>query len=41
VIRRVFERFDPRASMASLDEAYLDLTEYLAGRNEPGFILLF
>jgi len=35
VIRKVFERFDPGVGMASLDEAYMDVSEYVSSRTEP------
>jgi DNA polymerase kappa len=39
-IRSIFENFDPNVSMGSLDEAYLDLTDFLAKRTSPGMQFL-
>lgn len=36
VIRRIFEHYDKEFSMGSLDEASLDLTDYMTRRNAPG-----
>jgi DNA polymerase kappa len=36
IIRSVFERYDPNVSMGSLDEAQLDITEYLGRRTASG-----
>uniref|UniRef100_A0A914HAZ4 DNA polymerase kappa n=1 Tax=Globodera rostochiensis TaxID=31243 RepID=A0A914HAZ4_GLORO len=35
VFRKVFERFDPDVVMGSLDEAYLDVTDFVAQRSTP------
>ncbi|CAJ0570945.1 unnamed protein product, partial [Mesorhabditis spiculigera] len=35
VFSGIFEEYDPELSMGSLDEAYLDITEYVAERAVP------
>lgn len=36
IIRGIFNLYDPNAHMGSLDEAYLDVTDFLASRQAPG-----
>lgn len=35
-IRTIFEKYDPNVSMGSLDEAYLDITDFMAQRANSG-----
>jgi DNA polymerase kappa len=35
-VQKVFADYDPEFSAASLDEAYLDLTDFLCARKESG-----
>lgn len=37
-VQKVFADYDPEFSAASLDEAYLDITDYLHARKESGSI---
>lgn len=41
VLSSILSEYDPNLSMGSLDEAYIDLTQYAAIRSSSGVCLLF
>lgn len=36
IVKKVFEDYDPKLESGGLDEVYMDITDYVASRKEPG-----
>lgn len=40
ILSHIFKQYDPSMQMSSLDEASLDITDFIKQRDKPGFFLI-